>query len=104
MVNKMEIEKRLNELNGKIEAANMLNTIVIGILAAYSAPIKADLKFALDQILSSGMQLPGDFKARTADLLSHVLGSSSKDPKETAPFLRLIRQNQPESGDPHHEE
>lgn len=82
----------------------MLNTIVIGILAAYSAPIKADLKFALDQILSSGMQLPGDLKERASDLLEHVLGSSPEDPKQASGYLHLVQKNQSKPNDSHDDE
>ena len=95
------IEKELNELNGKLEAANMLNTFVIGIIASMSDPFKTELKSALEQVLESGLPTPGDFKKRASDLLRHVLECPSTGSTQIAPFLRLIQSgSQPESRNP----
>ena len=95
------IEKEINELIEKLNAANTLNTIVISVMAAASDQFKADLKVVLDQMLSSGQELPGDFRERALDLLSHVFESSPIPPTRAGPSLRLIHRSQNESNDHH---
>ena len=92
MVNNQGIIKALNELTEKVEAANLLNTIVIGCLAAASPPFEKDLKELLEAMLSAGQgKLPGDFEKRARDILENVLEFSETDPARTPPYLRLVR-------------
>jgi len=93
------IEKAFNELNGRLNAANSINDLVVGILATMSGPFKTELKFALEQMLSNENDLPANFKDRALDLLSHVFESSPILTTKPVPGLRLIQGGLNESND-----
>lgn len=86
------IEKALNDLNEKMNASKMINTILIANLASSSNSFKENLKFSLEQLLSSEHELPGDFEEQAKNLLAAVCGEPvSQSPKRGAPFLHLLQ-------------
>lgn len=85
------VEKALNDLNGKLNASNMINSILITMLAASSNSFKEHLKSSLKQLLSSEHELPGDFEEQAKSLLAVVCDEPvSQSPKRSEPFLRLL--------------
>jgi hypothetical protein len=86
------IENALNNLNEKLNASKMINSILVTSLAASSSHFKESLKFSLEQLLSSGYELPGDFEEQAKNLLAAVCGEPvSQSPKRGAPFLHLLQ-------------
>lgn len=86
------IENALNNLNEKLNASKMINSILVTSLAASSSHFKESLKFSLEQLLSSGYELPGDFEEQAKNLLAAVCGEPvSQSPKRDAPFLHLLQ-------------
>ena len=82
------IETEFNKLNDNLAATKMINSFLVGSLSAASDEFKASLKFSIEQMLSSGHVLPGDFEKQAKNLLSAVCGSPVQESQK--PSFRLL--------------
>ena len=82
------IETELRRLNGNLAATQMINSILVGNLAAASKEFKKNLQSTLEEMLSCGHELPGDFEKQAKNIISAVCGSPVQEPQK--PYFQLL--------------
>ena len=85
--------KNINDLYAELTSLKMLNNILIGCFASASPQFKSSLKFSLEEILSSGHELPGDFEDQARKILRHVCGEAdaATSPKVPKGIFQLLQ-------------